>query len=47
MVTLRLHYITLHYMVTRYHCNYDGLHLNDKDAALFTENILSALNKVA
>ena len=32
---------------TRYHCSYDGLHLNDKDATLFTENILSALNKVA
>ena len=27
---------------TRYHCNYDGLHLNDKGATLFTdtENIL-------
>ena len=32
---------------TRYHCNYDGLHLNDKGASLFTENIFSALNKVA
>ena len=32
---------------TRYHCNYDSLHLNDKLATLFTENILSALNKVA
>ena len=32
---------------TRYHCNYDGLHLNDKGATLFTENILSALNKAA
>ena len=31
---------------TRYHCNYDGLHLNDEGATLFTENILSALNKV-
>ena len=31
----------------RYHCNYDGLHLNDKGATLFTENILSALNKIA
>ena len=31
----------------RYHCNYDGLHLNDKCATLFPENILSALNKVA
>ena len=29
---------------TRYHCKYD---LSDKDATLFTENILSALNKVA
>ena len=29
---------------TRYHRNYDGLHLNDKGATLFTENILSALN---
>ena len=32
---------------THYHCNYDGLHLNDKNATLFSENILSALNKVA
>ena len=32
---------------TRYHCNFDGLHLNDKGATLFTENILPALNKVA
>ena len=32
---------------TRYHCNYDGLHLNDKGATLFTANIVSALNKVA
>ena len=32
---------------TRYHCNYDGLHLNDKGATLLTENILSALNKIA
>ena len=32
---------------TRYHCIYDGLHLNDKGAALFTENIISALIKVA
>ena len=32
---------------TYYHCNYDGLHLNDKGATLFTENILSALKKVA
>ena len=32
---------------TRYYCKYDGLHLSDKDATLFTENILSALNKVA
>ena len=32
---------------TRYHCNYADMHLNDKDATLFTENILSALNKVA
>ena len=32
---------------TRYHSNYDGLHLNDKGATLFIENILSALNKVA
>ena len=31
----------------RTRCNYDGLHLNDKGATLFTENILSALNKVA
>ena len=29
---------------TRYHCNYDGLH---KGATLITENIFSALNKVA
>ena len=33
--------------MTRYHCNYDGLHLNDKGATMFTENIVSALNKVA
>ena len=32
---------------TRYHCNYDGLHLNDIGATLITENILSELNKVA
>ena len=32
---------------TRYHCSYDGLHLNDKGVTLFTKNILSALNKVA
>ena len=32
---------------TRYHCNYDGLHLNDKGATLLTENILSTLNKAA
>ena len=32
---------------TRHHCNYDGLHLNDKGVTLFTENIVSALNKVA
>ena len=31
----------------RYYCNYHGLHLNDKGATLLTENILSALNKVA
>ena len=31
----------------RYDCNYDGLHFNDKGATLFTENILSALKKVA
>ena len=32
---------------TRYHCSYDGLHVNDKGAALFTENIFLALNKLA
>ena len=32
---------------TRYHCNNDGLHLNDKGVTLFTKNILPALNKVA
>ena len=32
---------------TSYRCNYDGLHLNGKGATLFTENILSVLNKVA
>ena len=32
---------------TRYHFYYDGFHLNDKGATLFTENILSALNKLA
>ena len=26
---------------------YDGIHLNDKGGILFTENILSALNKIA
>ena len=31
---------------TRYHCNYNGLHVNDKGATLFTENIFSALNKI-
>ena len=31
----------------RYHCNYDGLHINDKGATLFTEHTLSALNKVS
>ena len=46
-ITFTLHYITLHYVVTRYYCNYDSLHLNDKDATLFNENILSTLNKVA
>ena len=34
-------------LMTRYHCNYDGLHLNDKGATMFTENIISALNEVA
>ena len=32
---------------TRYHCNYDVFHLNDKGATLLTKNILSALNKIA
>ena len=32
---------------TRYHCNYDGFHLNDKGATLLTKNVFSALNKVA
>ena len=32
---------------TRYYCNYDHLHLNDKDATLFTKNIILALNKTA
>ena len=32
---------------TCYYCNYGGLHLNDKGATLFTENILSALKKIA
>ena len=32
---------------TCYHCNYDGLHLIDKGATLFTENVLSALNNIA
>ena len=30
----------------RFHCNCDDLHLNDKAATFFTENIISALNKV-
>ena len=32
---------------TCYHCNYYGLHLNDKGATLFTESILPALKKIA
>ena len=44
---MNLAYISHGNIRTRYHCNYDGLHLNDKGATLFTENILSALNKVA
>ena len=32
---------------TRYHWNYDGLHLKDKGATLFTDNILLALTKLA
>ena len=30
----------------RYHCNHHDFHLNDKGVTLFTENILSALNKI-
>ena len=44
---MNLAYISHGNVRKRYHCNYDGLHLNDKGATLFTENILSALNKVA
>ena len=31
---------------TRYHWNYDGLHLNEKGSTLLPTNILSALNEV-
>ena len=44
---INLAYISHNNIRTRYHRNYGGLHLNDKGATLFTENILSALNKVA
>ena len=44
---MNLAYISHGNMRTRYHCNYDGFHFNDKDATLFTKSILSALNKVA
>ena len=44
---LNLAYISPGNIRTRYHCNYDCLHLNDEGATLFTENILLALNKVA
>ena len=44
---MKLAFISYGNIRTRCRCNYDGLHLNDKGATLFTENILSALNKVA
>ena len=44
---MKLAFISYGNIRTRSRCNYDGLHLNDKGATLFTENILSALNKVA
>ena len=45
---MNLAFISYGNIRARYHCNYGGLNaLNDKGATLFTENILSALNKVA
>ena len=44
---MKLAYISHGNVRTRYHCNNNGLHLKNKGANLFTENILSALNKVA
>ena len=44
---MNLAFISLGNIKTCYHCNYDSLHLNDKCATLFTENTLSAMNKVA
>ena len=44
---MNLAFISYGNIRTRCHCNNNGLHLNDKGANLFTENILSALNKVA
>ena len=44
---MNLAFISYDNIRTRYHCHYGGLHLNDKGATLFTENILLALNKVA
>ena len=44
---MNLAFISRRNIRTRYHYNYDGLHLNDKGSTLFTEKILSALNKVA
>ena len=40
-------FISLDNMRTCYHFIYDCLRLHDKGATLFTENILSALNKIA
>ena len=44
---MNLAFISLGNIKTCYHCNYDSLHLNNKCATLFTENILSAMNKEA
>ena len=44
---MSLAYISHGNLRTRYPCNYDDFHLNDIGATWFTENIISALNKVA
>ena len=42
---MKLAFISHGNIRTRYHYNYDVLHFNDKGATLFTENVLSPLNK--